>query len=68
MSKIKSKVNFKPPAMDAFDSKKLPFNYVLDEVGAWAAPDPNFDFQKELIRVKRSNNNLIFAKPKSKCI
>lgn len=68
MKKLKSKIDFKPSTMDAFDSEKLPSHYLMDEAGQWAAPDPNFDLQKALIRAKhrRSNNNLIFAKPKNK--
>lgn len=68
MKKLKSKIDFKPSNMDAFDGEKLPSFYLLDEAGQYSMPDPNFDLQKALIRAKhrRSNNNLIFTKPKTK--
>lgn len=68
MGKLKSKIDFKPTTIDAYDGRILYSGYLLDEVGLCAMPDPKFDFNKILreIKVKPKKTHLIFQKPKKK--
>lgn len=68
MKKLKSKIDFKPSNMDAFDCEKLPSRYLLDEAGQWATPDPNFNYRDIIKKAKENGKNieLKFAKPKNK--
>jgi len=63
--KLKSRIDFKPPGLDAFDGEKLN-KYVLDEYGQWAKPDPNFNW-KDIIKKAKDKGSpleLKFSKPK----
>jgi len=68
MKKLKSKIDFKPSNMDAFDGEKLPSRYLMDEVGQWAMPDPNFNYRDIIKKAKEKGKNieLKFLKPKKK--
>lgn len=63
----KSKIDFKPTSMDAFDCEKLSSHYLMDEMGQWAAPDPNFNFHDAIKKAKEKGDpiELKFAKPKN---
>jgi len=68
MKKLKSKIDFKPSNMDAFDGEKLPSRYLMDEVGQWAMPDSNFNYRDIIKKAKEKGKNieLKFLKPKKK--
>lgn len=68
MKKLKSKINFKPSNMDAFDGERLPSRYLMDEAGQWPIPDPNFNYRDIFNKAKESGKKieLKFAKPKNK--
>lgn len=65
MSKLKSKIDFKPSTMDYFDCEKLPNGYIADEIRQMAEP-MIIDYEKLLLNIKhrRAGNSLIFASPK----
>lgn len=70
MSKLKkSKIDFKEPTKDAYDSPRTPLSRMfLDEAGQFARLEPNFDFQDAIkkARAKGRPVELILSKPKKK--
>lgn len=66
--KLKSKIDFKPSTIDAFDGEKLPSRYLMDEAGQWAVPDANFDFRAVIKKAKEKGTpiELNFLKKKKK--
>lgn len=62
--KLKSKIDFQPPTINAYDGEKIPTRYLMDEIGQWANPDQHINL-KDLF-AKAKNSKLKFQKSNKK--